>query len=136
MLIYLTGLPASGKSTWAKNFVKEKLDWVIINRDSLRNMRGDYWIPSQELLINKWEEYCVDSSLKLGLNVIVDATNLSTKSQNKWIKLAKKYTLEADIKTFDTPLETCIDRDSKRDKPVGKDIILNMYKKYIEPKIL
>ena len=54
MLIYLTGLPASGKSTWAKNFVKEKLDWVIVNRDSLRNMIGDYWIPSQELLINKW----------------------------------------------------------------------------------
>ena len=47
-LVILSGIPCSGKSTWAKQFIKGKTDWVIVNRDSIRLSRGDYWIPSQE----------------------------------------------------------------------------------------
>ena len=36
------GPPASSKTTWAREFIKGKTDWVIVNRDSLREGRGDY----------------------------------------------------------------------------------------------
>lgn len=36
-LIILQGAPAAGKSTWAREFVKGKKDWVIVNRDSIRD---------------------------------------------------------------------------------------------------
>ena len=39
MKIILTkGLPASGKSTWAREFIKGKKDWVRVNNDELGSM--------------------------------------------------------------------------------------------------
>ena len=38
-LIVLQGIPASGKSTWAKQWAKEYPNSrVVVNRDSLRSM--------------------------------------------------------------------------------------------------
>lgn len=132
-LIILQGLPGSGKSTWAREFIKGKRDWAIVNRDSLRNMRGDYWIVQQEGLITKWEDYCIASAVSEGLNVIIDATNFNPKTLAKWHRIASANSLEAEIMTFDTPVEECIRRDLGREKPVGKSVIWGMYKKYINP---
>lgn len=41
-ILCLMGPPASGKSSYAREFIKGKTDWVIVNRDSLRESRGDY----------------------------------------------------------------------------------------------
>ena len=41
-ILVLCGPPASGKSTYAREFIKGKIDWVIVNRDSIREGRGDY----------------------------------------------------------------------------------------------
>ena len=35
-IILLKGLPASGKSTWSKDFIKENPDYIRINKDDLR----------------------------------------------------------------------------------------------------
>lgn len=130
--IILQGLPASGKSTWSKLFVKNKKDWVIINRDSLRNMRGDYWIPDQENLISKWEEFCIKSAIKENLNIIIDATNLNPKTLKKWTDLCSLYGLEPEFKFFRISVEECIKRDSKRENPVGEAVIMRMYNSYIK----
>lgn len=97
-------------------------------------MRGDYWIPQQENLITLWEDNCVKSALDLGLNVIIDATNLNPKTLKRWDKIASNYQLESEIMTFDTPVEECIERDSRRERPVSKDVIMGMYEKYFHPK--
>jgi predicted kinase len=34
-------------------------------------------------------------------------------------------------RTFDVPVEVCIQRDLGREKPVGKDVILHMAEKYL-----
>ena len=42
---------------------------------------------------------------------------------------SEQYTLE--FKDFvDISLEECIERDSKRENPIGVDIIINTYNKY------
>lgn len=43
--------------------------------------------------------------------------------------LEESYTLEfKDF--FDVSLEECIERDSKRENPIGKEVIINTYNKY------
>ena len=58
-MLVLQGCPASGKSTFARKFVEGQSDkWIITNRDSIRRMFGEYWIPSRETLV-KDSEYSI-----------------------------------------------------------------------------
>lgn len=41
------------------------------------------------------------------------------------------YTIETKD-FFDVPLEECIERDSRREKPIGKEVIIDTYNKYRE----
>lgn len=115
-----------------ENSFLEKLIGVIVNRDSLRNMRGDYWIPSQETMITKWEEFCIECAIKSSLNVIIDATNFNLKTLAKWEHFAEIYDLGYEIKFFDTPVEECIKRDKERERSVGRVVIYTMNKKYLK----
>lgn len=135
-ILILKGLPASGKSTFAKEYVERNKDWVRVNRDDLRNMRGAYWIPKQEDMITDWEHQAVVHALMHGQNVILDATNFNPKYIN-----ALKKEVEQNFGTgvtyeemyFDTSPEECVKRDSKRQNPVGADVIWGMYEKYVNP---
>lgn len=69
--------------------------------------------------------------LVTGKSIIVDDTNFAPKHEQYWRKIASSLVIEFDVKNFNTPVEECIERDSKREKPVGKAVILDMYQKYI-----
>ena len=131
----LKGLPASGKSTWAKYWCNRNKDWIRVNRDDLRNMRGEYWVPKQEKLITKWENSCIDIALSAGYNVILDATNLNDgRNKGREIELKEKFKdIEIHYKTFDLPLDECIVRDLKRADSVGEKVIRGMYDTYLAP---
>ena len=129
-VIILQGCPAAGKSTWAREFVKGKKDWVIVNRDSIREGRGDYWIPEQEKFISELEVFHIRKALEYGLNVIIDATNLNPTTLAKWDAIAKEFSAEVEIKAFDIPLEEAIRRDSERSRSVGEKVIRDFYNRY------
>jgi predicted kinase len=133
-IIVLQGIPASGKSTWSKEFVKGKEDWIRVCRDDIRSMRGDYWIPSQESFIDKMEQYAVESALKSGYNVVIDATNFNPKTVAKWMELAQINDTDFDIKRFDIALDEAIRRDSLRERPVGAKVVKDFYHKYVSSK--
>lgn len=133
-VIFTKGLPASGKTTWARQYVEKNTDWVRVSRDDLRNMRGKYWIPKQEKMITLWERMCTIQALKLGHNVIVDATNLNPTYNADFRKVVENAVPEVviEFKSFkDVPLEECIKRDLKRANSVGAGVITNMYNKYL-----
>ena len=129
-LIILKGCPASGKSTWARDFIKGKKDWVIVNRDSIREGRGDYWIPEQEGYISDLEEFHIRKALERGLNVIIDATNLNPNTQEKWNNLAKGFSITPEYREFIISYKEALERDSKRERPVGKKVIRDFFNKY------
>jgi predicted kinase len=133
-IIVLQGIPASGKSTWSKEFVKGKEDWIRVCRDDIRSMRGDYWIPSQESFIDKMEQYAVESALKSGYNVVIDATNFNPKTVAKWMELAQINDTDFDINRFDIALDEAIRRDSLRERPVGAKVVKDFYHKYVSSK--
>lgn len=72
-------MPGSGKSTWAKEFCEKNTNFVRINRDDLRNMRGQYWLPRDEDLITKWEFALVTDALYTRKSVVLDSTNFNDK---------------------------------------------------------
>jgi predicted kinase len=131
--IITKGLSGSGKTFWAKSFVEKNKDWVRINRDDLRNMRGAYWIPKQEDLITDWELSLLDISVKKGYNIVLDNTSLNPKVMNKLKKFFEERKVELEIKDFtDVPLEVCIKRDLQRANSVGQEVIIKQYNKYLK----
>jgi predicted kinase len=130
-IILTKGLPASGKSTFAKAWVLEDPKTRIrVNRDDIRRMLGPYWVPSREVLVTLIEKQCIFSALEQKYSVIVDATNFKPPVTKE---LADIYNCEWIIKDFtDVPIETCIERDKNRPKEeqVGEEVIRNMALKY------
>ena len=107
-----------------------KKDWVIVNRDSIRDGRGDYWIPEQEKFISELEVFHIRKALEYGLNVIIDATNLNPTTLAKWDTIAKEFSADVEIKAFDIPLDEAIRRDSERSRSVGEKVIRDFYNRY------
>lgn len=142
-LIILQGIQGSGKTTWAKNWVKEDPKHrVRFNQDDIRNMFGVYWVPSREPLVKAMHNMFLNEAMIEGYDIVLDNMNLNQKTLdeikeivkefNKWISLSS-VDLHYDIKYqtfFDTPLEECIARDSKRENPIGENVIRSTYNKY------
>lgn len=142
-VIILQGIPASGKSTWARAWVEEdKETRVRFNRDDIRNMLGVYWVPSREGLINSIYKSFLDEAMLEGYDIVIDNMNLNkktlseiegdVKSFNEWVSQSP-MDLEYEIEYkqfFDTSLEECIKRDALRENPIGEETIRRIYEKY------
>lgn len=129
-IIVLQGVPASGKSTWAKEYVKDKPDWVIVNRDSIREATGKYWVPSRESYITKLEDYSVKTAIQNNLNVIIDATNLNKITISKWNKFAEELNADIEFKEFKVDFNTAYWRDTNRERKVGLGVLKTFFNKY------
>ena len=139
-IIVLQGVPASGKSTWAKDYIKSHPDTVIVSRDAIREGTGTYWNPDHEQYITEMEEYAVLQAWKNHLDVIIDATNLNPKTITKWNELAKSTNSVILFKMFDISYEEAIKRDEQRKKnggrSVGKDVIKRFFKNYFPEQLV
>lgn len=129
-IIFLKGLPGSGKSKWAKEQCDENT--VRANKDDLRAMLGGDFSKSKEKIILELRDRVICEALDSGKNVIVDDTNFHPKHEERIREIAGLFNAEVEIKMFDVPVEECIKRDQKRDKPVGKAVIMEMYRKYVK----
>ena len=131
-LLMLKGLPASGKTTYAKELVAR--GWKRVNKDELRIMIDDgKWSKKNEELIKLIERDLTGIFLNAGWNVVVDDTNFAY--EEFWKKTAEELHVEFEVKFFDISFQDAIDRDAKRgDKSVGAKVIQRMYDQYLKPK--
>lgn len=142
-IILTRGIQGSGKSTWAKKWVEEDPEHrVRWNNDDFRRMLGPYWAPEREKLVSVGMSDFIYNSMVLGYDIVIDNMNLNPKhwdsirdllnnlKSDAFIKVLKRfYTLEfKDF--FDVSLEECIERDSKRENPIGEEVITKTYNKY------
>jgi len=129
----LKGLPASGKSTYAKKFCEDNPDWVRVSRDDLRNMRGRYWLPKDENFITALERDSIKNAIKCNKNVIVDATNLNPMFFDELKEYCKELVGNNVIikDNFCTDPWQCVKWDLKRKDSVGRDVIMRMFYKYV-----
>lgn len=132
-LIICRGIPASGKTFWAKKWVLEDPEHrVRINQDDIRLMLGKYWVPSREKLVQEIQFDAIVEALSRGFNVVIDNTNLNKKVLDQFDRLIKTYEdYEIEYKDFfDTPLFVCIERDKNRDLQVTEKVIRSFYNNY------
>jgi predicted kinase len=135
--LYMTvGLPASGKTTWAKAKIAENPgSCKRINKDDLRAMLdGGKWSRDNEKFILSTRDAIVSSALAAGKHVIVDDTNLAPKHQAVLSELAKKNGATLEIVSFlGVSLDECIERDRKRANYVGEKVIRGMWNQFLAP---
>jgi len=136
--LYITvGLPGSGKSTYAKEFIKGK-EIEYLSSDSLRAVFG----KSEEdqtvtPLVFGHIKRKVDEFLKDGKNVMVDATSVNRKERSDYINTAKKYGAKVVAIVFKMDRQGLIDRNKKRGEQGGRVVpdwvIDKMLAKFEEP---
>lgn len=135
-IILCRGIQGSGKSTWARKWVLEDPEnRVRFNNDDIRNMLGKYWVPSREHLVTDIKKDFMVSAMEFGYDIVIDNMNLNPKEVKYYKDLVDStlgyvncYSLE--FQDFFIPLEVCIERDSKRENPIGKEIIEATYQRY------
>lgn len=133
-VIFLRGLPGSGKSTWAKEFISKNPNWVRTNKDEIRLQLGiTNWSKEQERIVEETEYMAVEFALRGDSSVIIDNTHFNPKFEMRYRELADRYKAEFEIKFFDTPLHTCLERNRNRENPVPEKVIMNMWRKHIQP---
>jgi len=125
--IYIAvGLPGSGKSTYAKNFIKDK-DIEYLSSDD----------QTVTPLVFGHIKRKVDEFLKDGKNVLVDATSVNRKERADYITTAKKYGAKVVVLVFKMDRQGLIDRNKKRGQEGGRVVpdwvIDKMLAKYEEP---
>ncbi len=131
----LRGLPASGKSTYAKELVAE--GWKRVNKDELRAMIDNgKWSKLNEAFVLDMRNQVIRSALMIGMDVVVDDTNFAPIHEETLKSLANMYNAEFEIKDFDIHPTEAVKRDALRgDKSVGSKVIWNMYNQFILPNI-
>ncbi|ROT31827.1 AAA family ATPase [Micromonospora sp. HM5-17] len=132
-LIATRGLPASGKTTFAR---KLQPGVVRVNRDDLRRMlHGErlftQWAEGQVTVAQRAQ---VEALLKAGIDVCVDDTNLRSRTLRDWAELAARFGASFEVHDFtDVPVEECIRRDAERPEQdrVGEEAIRRLYERYL-----
>lgn len=139
-LILTRGVPASGKSTWAKNWVAEDpKNRLRVNRDNIRwtlgikTGVGDY---EQEKEVSHWEREMVRRGLQTGKDVVVDATNLRAKYVKEWMWLASDENVEVEFKDFpisyvEARLRDAI-REGEGERAVGVEVTKMFFDKFVD----
>lgn len=130
-LLCLKGLPASGKSTYAKEL--ESKGWGRTNKDDIRKLNFPNYEFKDEKKVIAIENGMIKAHLSAGRNVVVDNTHFNPRHQQRLEAIAKEFNADFEVMFIDTPLEECIKRNRKRTDSVPMEAILNMYRKYIAP---
>ena len=136
LTVYFTiGLPASGKSTWAKAKVDKSPNAIKrVNKDELRAMLDNsYHSKGNEKFVLNMQDLIIKSALEEGKHVIVDNTHLAPKHEARIRELIKGLAVLEIVDFRHVPLETCIERDLKRFNSVGEKVIRDMYNQFIAP---
>lgn len=133
-VIILKGLPASGKSTWAKKLMADNPGvYKRVNKDDLRAMLdGSKWSKDNEKFVLDVRDSIIIAALNDGKHVIVDDTNLASKHEDRIRQLVGGIA-QVEIKEFDESPEVCIKRDLLRPVSVGERVIMQMYDQFVAP---
>lgn len=132
-LLMLKGLPASGKSTYARELITTK-GYARLNKDDIRKMmHNSKWSKKNEAQVIEFRNNVVFNLLQEGNDVVVDDTNFAPQHQQDLMETAKEANASFEVLFIDTPLEECISRNEKRADKVPLNVITGMYDKYIRP---
>ena len=118
-LLMLSGIPGSGKSYWAKQYIEDKKDIAcIVSRDKIRfsllSEEDDYFAKEKQvmnLFIEQVQQALNDDRYQI---VIADATHNTYKSRMRLIRNLVLKNVDVIPVCFTTPLDVCLKNNDKR----------------------
>lgn len=131
-VLFLRGLPASGKTTFAKAWVAEDpLRRVRINKDDIRaefnwskKVEKEEVIPTRDNRLRK--------ALLAGNSVVIDDTNLERIHYSAIKDIVQEFDNTEMVihdEFLKVPLEVCLERNARREHPVPEKWILKSHKR-------
>jgi len=135
------GLPASGKTTWAK----QQHHLVRVNRDDLRRMLHGGLVADEsrrgraEREVTAAHHAAVEALLRAGADVVCDDTNLRGRVVREFAELAARCKAHFTVRDFtDVGVEECLRRDALRtgEDHVGETVIRSMHQRYLAGRAL
>lgn len=154
-VLMLVGLPCTGKSTWLKSLgyttydISEARDkWLVLSTDynveqmGIANGVDDYHEQWKQFIGEADKKFFADfkSATEQGLSVIVDRTNISTKSRARLFEIIKQsnrnYMVNARV--FGTSINIYQYFEhvaSRKDKIIPAAIVQNMAMSFTMPSI-
>lgn len=137
-LVITRGLPASGKTTFARAWVAEDVQSrARVNRDDLRaSLFAGHGVLGHTLeeVVTTAQRAQVQALLERGTSVVVDDTNLRLRFARAWAEIAADVGAEFEVHDLPTPVEECIKRDEARQAAgqrfVGRAVIEDMAKRF------
>lgn len=140
-LLILRGLPASGKSTFARTYANTHKDAVIVSLDGLRRMTAGSLTAYHERYDRKTEQLIVRTAhamicdaLRNGLDVVMDAQNAGEDRVHELVRLAADCDADVQVKTFPASLDVLLERNRSRveDDRVPEDYLRSQYERFAD----
>lgn len=145
--ILTVGISASGKTTWAEEYVRIKKEkgenWLNINSDEIRVEIFGIKTGSPHFSWNEWRfgwEKEVNERRKISIQialtdhhldgVIISNTNLSPKTRNWLTTVFEEAGWDVSMKLFPIEYEEAVRRDRGRLNSVGASVIAEQIEKY------
>jgi len=125
-LVMTKGLPGSGKSTWAKEWVAGSMRRVRVNKDLIRAEQNRWsYSREDEAIVHKTAVDLIHGYLEAGYSVVVDNQNLQRSNKRELEAIARQHGVPLVIQSFlDVPVEECVRRNELR---TGRDKVEASY---------
>ena len=123
----MIGIPGSGKTTYAKDFLKGE----YISPDAIRKeLYGDISIQGNPVVVFALVSTRIRAALTEGKNVVYDATNTNAYRKATVDEFREYGATEVNGIFMNTPFEVCMERNLNRNdrlEPVPADVMERMY---------
>ncbi len=136
-VLILRGLPASGKTSYAKAL--EEKGWVRVEKDEIRKIGklfkgGEYnHKRGDEGIVLKERNRLIRTALESHKNVVSSDTNLNPKHVTSIAAIAREFSAKIEQKDFlDVPLAELIERDRLRENGVGEGVIRKQFHDFVK----
>lgn len=135
ILYMMVGIPASGKSTVAKEYASKVENSKVFSSDEYRkSLLGDEQSQENNALVFETLFTDMHNWLSKGNNAIFDACNTTVKSRRKVVDKFSDIALIVPVVVMAT-YEECCKRDASRGRTVGIDVIRKFIDSYDFPQM-
>lgn len=134
-LLLLVGLPGSGKSFWAQQFVMNQPGYRVVSTDAIRaSLYGDAavqgdWQQVWRQVLTQWQQGLRAIQQGQAVGVIYDATNARRRYRREAIAAARSLGFtHITLGWFDVPLAVALARNQGRSRQVPPAVIETMHR--------
>jgi len=124
VLVVMIGPPASGKSTYVNNYMRE---FQVVSADDMRLALGTQFNNKLEPMVHTICEYQCRALMERGKNIVIDDCNTNVSRIKRWTPLVSEYSYKSIGIIHKVSLDECMKRNSERDDSVPSEVILRMF---------